>query len=86
MTGAHALVVEAEPPANCWPCTSGWKARGSRFRSARSIPSIVSRSAPATAPTATDEGELAGLYTCQINVFDEVAGLFAFPRLTFYVR
>jgi len=27
-----------------------------------------------------------GLYTCQINVFDEVAGQFAFPRLTFYVR
>jgi len=27
-----------------------------------------------------------GLYTCQINVIDEVAGQFAFPRVTFYVR
>lgn len=27
-----------------------------------------------------------GLYTCQINVIDEVSGQFAFPRLTFYVR
>jgi VWFA-related protein len=28
----------------------------------------------------------AGLYTCQVNVIDEVGGRFAFPRLTFYVR
>jgi VWFA-related protein len=28
----------------------------------------------------------AGLYTCQINVIDEVAGQFAFPRLVFFVR
>jgi hypothetical protein len=27
-----------------------------------------------------------GLYTCQINVVDEVSGQFAFPRMTFYVR
>lgn len=27
-----------------------------------------------------------GLYTCQINVIDEVSGQFAFPRMTFYVR
>jgi VWFA-related protein len=27
-----------------------------------------------------------GLYTCQINVIDEVSGQFAFPRITFYVR
>ncbi len=27
-----------------------------------------------------------GLYTCQINVVDEVAGKFAFPRLEMYVR
>lgn len=27
-----------------------------------------------------------GLYTCQINVIDEVSGQFAFPRVTFYVR
>lgn len=27
-----------------------------------------------------------GLYTCQINVIDEVSGNFAFPRVTFYVR
>jgi hypothetical protein len=27
-----------------------------------------------------------GLYACQINIIDGVAGKFAFPRLTFYVR
>jgi hypothetical protein len=27
-----------------------------------------------------------GLYTCQINIIDEVAGRFAFPRLDLYVR
>jgi VWFA-related protein len=27
-----------------------------------------------------------GLYTCQVNVIDEVAGRFAFPRLAVYVR
>jgi VWFA-related protein len=27
-----------------------------------------------------------GLYTCQVNVIDEVAGRFAFPRLELYVR
>jgi VWFA-related protein len=27
-----------------------------------------------------------GLYTCQINIIDEVAGRFAFPRLVFFVR
>jgi VWFA-related protein len=27
-----------------------------------------------------------GLYTCQINIIDEVSGRFAFPRLTFFVR
>jgi VWFA-related protein len=27
-----------------------------------------------------------GLYTCQINVIDDVAGTFAFPRLQLYVR
>jgi VWFA-related protein len=27
-----------------------------------------------------------GLYTCQINIIDAVAGEFAFPRLAFYVR
>jgi VWFA-related protein len=27
-----------------------------------------------------------GLYTCQINIIDEVAGHFAFPRLAFFVR
>ena len=27
-----------------------------------------------------------GLYTCQINIIDEVAGRFAFPRLEMYVR
>jgi hypothetical protein len=27
-----------------------------------------------------------GLYTCQINIIDEAAGRFAFPRLAFYVR
>jgi VWFA-related protein len=27
-----------------------------------------------------------GLYTCQVNIIDEAAGAFAFPRLAFYVR
>jgi hypothetical protein len=27
-----------------------------------------------------------GLYTCQINVIDDTAGTFAFPRLQLYVR
>jgi hypothetical protein len=27
-----------------------------------------------------------GLYTCQVNVIDAVAGQFAFPRLDVYVR
>jgi VWFA-related protein len=27
-----------------------------------------------------------GLYTCQVNVIDDVAGTFAFPRLTVYIR
>jgi VWFA-related protein len=27
-----------------------------------------------------------GLYTCQINVIDAIAGKFAFPRVTFFVR
>ena len=27
-----------------------------------------------------------GLYTCQVNVIDEVAGRFAFPRLAVYVK
>jgi len=27
-----------------------------------------------------------GLYTCQINIIDEAAGRFAFPRVVFYVR
>jgi len=27
-----------------------------------------------------------GLYTCQVNIIDEVAGTFAFPRLELYVR
>ena len=27
-----------------------------------------------------------GLYTCQVNVIDDVAGTFAFPRLQLYVR
>jgi VWFA-related protein len=27
-----------------------------------------------------------GLYTCQINIIDKVAGRFSFPRLVFYVR
>jgi hypothetical protein len=27
-----------------------------------------------------------GLYTCQVNIIDEVAGRFAFPRLAVYVR
>lgn len=27
-----------------------------------------------------------GLYTCQVNIIDEIAGKFAFPRLEIYVR
>jgi hypothetical protein len=27
-----------------------------------------------------------GLYTCQVNIIDEAAGRFAFPRLQMYVR
>ena len=27
-----------------------------------------------------------GLYTCQVNIIDEVAGTFTFPRLDLYVR
>ena len=27
-----------------------------------------------------------GLYTCQVNIIDEVAGRFVFPRLAVYVR
>ena len=27
-----------------------------------------------------------GLYTCQVNIVDEIAGRFAFPRLDLYVR
>ena len=27
-----------------------------------------------------------GLYTCQVNIIDAVAGRFAFPRLLMYVR
>jgi len=27
-----------------------------------------------------------GLYTCQINVIDDAAGTFSFPRLQLYVR
>jgi hypothetical protein len=27
-----------------------------------------------------------GLYTCQVNIIDDVAGQFAFPRLALYVR
>jgi hypothetical protein len=27
-----------------------------------------------------------GLYTCQVNIIDEVAGRFVFPRLDLYVR
>ena len=27
-----------------------------------------------------------GLYTCQVNIIDEVGGTFAFPRLDLYVR
>jgi len=27
-----------------------------------------------------------GLYTCQVNVIDDVAGSFAFPRLALLVR
>lgn len=29
---------------------------------------------------------LPGLYTCQVNIVDEVGGTFVFPRLTLYVR
>ena len=28
----------------------------------------------------------AGLYTCQVNIVDEIAGRFAFPRLALYVK
>ena len=27
-----------------------------------------------------------GLYTCQVNVIDDAAGTFAFPRIQLYVR
>jgi hypothetical protein len=27
-----------------------------------------------------------GLYTCQVNVVDDTAGTFAFPRFQLYVR
>jgi len=27
-----------------------------------------------------------GLYTCQVNIIDDVAARFAFPRLAVYVR
>jgi hypothetical protein len=27
-----------------------------------------------------------GLYTCQVNIIDDVAGTFVFPRLALYVR
>jgi hypothetical protein len=27
-----------------------------------------------------------GLYTCQVNVIDEIAGRFAFPRVALYVK
>lgn len=27
-----------------------------------------------------------GLYTCQVNVIDDVGGTFAFPRLTLWIR
>jgi hypothetical protein len=27
-----------------------------------------------------------GLYTCQVNIIDDVAGRFVFPRLAVYVR
>ena len=27
-----------------------------------------------------------GFYTCQVNIIDDVAGTFAFPRLQLYVR
>ena len=27
-----------------------------------------------------------GLYTCQVNVVDDVAGAFTFPRMQLYVR
>jgi hypothetical protein len=27
-----------------------------------------------------------GLYTCQVNVIDDVAGAFAFPRLAVFIR
>ena len=29
---------------------------------------------------------LPGLYTCQINIIDEIGGTFVFPRLPLYVR
>lgn len=32
------------------------------------------------------EGLKPGLYTCQVNIIDEVAGTFVFPRLAVYVR
>jgi hypothetical protein len=32
------------------------------------------------------EGFKPGLYTCQVNIVDEVAGRFVFPRLELYVR
>jgi len=27
-----------------------------------------------------------GLYTCQVNVIDDIAGTFAFPRIAVYVK
>ena len=27
-----------------------------------------------------------GLYTCQVNVVDDIGGTFAFPRLALYIR
>jgi len=27
-----------------------------------------------------------GLYTCQVNVIDEISGKFAFPRIALYVK
>jgi hypothetical protein len=32
------------------------------------------------------DGFQPGLYTCQINIIDSVAGQFAFPRLAMFVR
>ena len=29
---------------------------------------------------------LPGLYTCQVNIIDDAAGTFAFPRMALYVR